>query len=66
MLVRIRWFVIGAATSLGAAAYVANQLRRARERLTPRNLAKGGARSVADLIDRAADRVSPSAGTSPH
>ena len=66
MFVRIRWFVIGAATSLGAAAYVANQLRRARERLTPRNLARGGARGVADMIDRAADRVAPSPGTNTH
>jgi hypothetical protein len=63
MLVRIRWFVIGAATSLGAVAYVAGQLRRARERLTPGNLARGGARSMADMLDHVADRVAPSAGT---
>jgi hypothetical protein len=59
MLLRFRWFLIGAATSLGAAAYVASQVRRARQRLTPGNLAREGAHGVASLIDRAADRIAP-------
>lgn len=59
MLLRIRWFILGAAASLGVVGYLANQLRKARERLTPRNLANSGMRGVADLLDTAADAVQP-------
>jgi hypothetical protein len=57
MLLRIRWFIMGAMASVGAIGYLANQLRKARERITPRNLARGGLLGVADLLDDAADRV---------
>ena len=59
MLLRIRWFVFGAVSSVGLFAYAARQLRRARERLAPRNLARKGARGVADLLGDAATRVAP-------
>ena len=59
MLLRIRWFIVGAAASLGAVSYVASQVRRARQKLTPRNLANTGMRSVANLLDTAADAVNP-------
>jgi hypothetical protein len=59
MLVRVRWFVLGALSSMGAMAFVAAQVKKARERLTPANLARGGARSLASLLDAAADRVAP-------
>jgi hypothetical protein len=59
MLLRIRWFLIGALSAAAGAVYVADQLRRARERMTPANLAKGGARSLAGVIDAAADRIAP-------
>jgi hypothetical protein len=61
MLLRIRWFLIGALSAAGGAVYLAEQLRRARERMTPANLARGGARSLAAAIDAAADRISPDA-----
>ena len=64
MLVRVRWFLLGFATAAGGAVYVVDQLRRARERLTPENMAKGSARSVATLLDAAADRIEP--GTRQH
>ncbi len=59
MLLRIRWFILGAVASVGFVTYLANQLRRARERLTPRNLANTGLRSVAEVLDTAADAVAP-------
>ncbi len=59
MLLRIRWFIMGAGASLGVVAYLASQVRKARERMTPRNLANSGMRGVADLIDSAADAVRP-------
>ena len=59
MLLRIRWFIMGVAASLGAIGYLANQVRKARERMTPRNIAKSGMRGVADLLDTAAEVVKP-------
>jgi len=59
MLLRFRWFIMGVAASLGVVSYLANKLRKARERMTPRNLANTGMRGVADLIDSAADTVRP-------
>jgi hypothetical protein len=57
MLLRIRWFIMGVLTSLGAIGYLVNQLRKARERITARNLARTGMRGVADWLDSAADTV---------
>ncbi len=62
MLLRIRWFIVGVATSLGAISYVASQVRKARRKLTPRNLTSTGMRNVADLLDSAADAVNPEVG----
>jgi hypothetical protein len=59
MLLRIRWFFMGALASLGVIGYLAKQLRQARARITPGNLAKGGMRGVANLLDSAAARVRP-------
>ena len=59
MLLRIRWFIMGAAASVGLVAYLASQLKRARERMTPRNLTNSGMRGVARLLDQAADAVEP-------
>ncbi len=59
MLLRIRWFIMGAAASAGLVAYLASQVKRARERITPRNLANSGMRGVARVFDQAADAVKP-------
>lgn len=59
MLLRIRWFVVGALASLGVVGYLAAQLRKARERMSPGNLARHGKRAVADLLDNAADTIRP-------
>ncbi len=63
MLLRIRWFILGAAAAFGAFTYIANELRKARERMTPRNLANSSMRSVAGLLDSAADAVQPGTET---
>ena len=57
MFVRIRWFVAGVAATLGGVGYLANQLRQARLRLTPSNLATAAKRQVADWIDGVATRI---------
>ena len=62
MLLRIRWFLAGFVAASAGAVYVIDQLRRARERLTPENLTRSGVRGVATLIDAAADRIAPSNG----
>ena len=59
MFTRIRWFVLGAVTATGVLGYLANQVRKARERLTPRNLANSGLRGFARALDSAADALQP-------
>ena len=59
MFTRIRWFILGAATATGVLGYLANQVRRARQRLTPRNIANSGLRGFARVLDNAADAVQP-------
>ncbi len=57
MLLRIRWFILGAIASIGVVSYLAAQVRRAREKLTARNIVRSGMRSAAGLLDSAADAV---------
>lgn len=59
MLLRMRWFTLGVIASLGAVAYVANQLRLMRERLTPQNLTREAGRTAAAVLEVAAHRISP-------
>ena len=59
MLLRIRWFVMGAIASVGALSYLVNQVRKARERLTARSLANSGLRTAARAIDNAAEAIQP-------
>jgi len=61
MLLRMRWFVVGALSSFGVLAYLANQLRRARERMTPRGIANTSLKGVAKVFDTAAEAVRPDA-----
>jgi hypothetical protein len=44
---------------MGALGWLAVQVKRARERLTPANLARQGARGFADALDALAERVAP-------
>ena len=59
MLIRLRWFLLGVLSSVGALGWLAVQVKRARERLTPGNLARQGARGFADVLDTIAERVAP-------
>ncbi len=59
MLIRLRWFVLGVLSSVGVLGWLAVQVKRARERLTPANLARRGARGFADVLDSLAERVAP-------
>ncbi len=61
MFLRLRWFVIGVVTTVGGGAYVLAKLRRLRARLTPANLRKASALSLADARDAAARAVAPPA-----
>lgn len=59
MFVRIRWFIAGALAAFGGVGYLATKVRRARERLTPANLAAAGKQQAAAWLDAVADRVAP-------
>jgi hypothetical protein len=59
MLLRVRWFTIGVLSSMGVLAYLVTQVKRARERLDARALARSGGRTVAAMLGRAATRISP-------
>jgi hypothetical protein len=62
MLLRIRWFLLGAATAFGLGAYVYERVRRTRERFTPRAAARASATGLADALDSVARRIAPPAG----
>ncbi len=57
MFVRMRWFTIGVVVSLGMMAYVANQMRRARERFTPQAVARQTGYAVADALEALASSM---------
>ena len=59
MFVRIRWFVLGALSAFGVVSYLAAQVKRARQQLTPANLVRRGGSSVADALETTADRLDP-------
>ena len=60
MFIRVRWFFMGVLASVGALAYLAAQVKAARQRLTPENLAKTGANSLAGALESAAVAITPS------
>ncbi len=59
MFVRIRWFIAGVAAALGGVGYLAAQVRKARERLTPENLIAAGKNQAASWLDTLAERLAP-------
>ena len=59
MFVRVRWFLAGMAAAVGGIGYLAAQVKRARQRLTPANLMAVGKQRAATWLDAAADRVAP-------
>jgi hypothetical protein len=59
MFVRIRWFAFGAVSAFGLLSYLATQVKRARQQITPANLVRKGGSSVADALETTADRIDP-------
>ena len=59
MFVRIRWFFAGILAALGGMGYLVNQVRRAREKLTPANMVAAGKQQAANWLDAVAEKVAP-------
>ena len=59
MFVRIRWFAAGAIATVGGMGYLAAQVKKARQKLTPANLMAVGKRQAAAWLDGVAERVAP-------
>ncbi|MBT8213900.1 MAG: hypothetical protein KJP12_01665 [Acidimicrobiia bacterium] len=64
MLVRIRWFVLGALAAFGGMVYAAGQVAKAKEKMTLENVARAGARVAMDRLDKGLDAVAELIGTS--
>lgn len=59
MFVRIRWFFAGILAALGGMGYLVNQVRRARQKLSPANLVAAGKQQAASWLDAVAEKVAP-------
>jgi hypothetical protein len=59
MLLRFRWFTLGALSTIGVGAYLAARVRKARERFTVGAFGRAGAHGVAAALDLVADRIAP-------
>lgn len=57
MLTRIRWFVYGAAATMGVTAFVINRARTMREKLDRRGMARVSASVAADGLEAAGRRL---------
>ncbi len=57
MFTRLRWFAIGAASTIGAGVYLAGRVKVMRERITPETMAKAGAVTAAGMMEAAGRRL---------
>lgn len=57
VITRLKWFVAGSVVTVGAGAYLSAKVKRARERLTPENLARASAVTVASVMNAAGRRM---------
>ena len=57
MFTRIKWFLLGSATTIGVGAYLGTKVKRARERLTAENMARAGVVSVAGMMNATGRRM---------
>lgn len=64
MLRRIRWFGAGLVAGVGGSFYVVARARRLRAALTPQNLARATALSVADVLEAGSRALIPPAARS--
>jgi hypothetical protein len=51
---RLWWFMLGVGAGVWGSLWLLGQARRAKEALTPENLARSAAIAVADTLDRSA------------
>jgi len=72
MFVRIRWFLIGVASTLGVGMWLVTVVKRARERLTPAAMGRAAAVTGAGLLEatgrrlvRSGGEAEPAAGSHP-
>ncbi len=56
---RLSWFTLGLAAGAGSTAWMAVQLRRMREQLTPAAVGRAAALTVADALDLLSRTVRP-------
>ncbi len=59
MLLRLRWFALGALSVVSGGVYVVGKMRRARERLTAANFRRTSGHALADALGAAARRLAP-------
>ncbi len=59
MLLRLRWFALGALSVVSGGVYVLGKMRRMRERFTAANFRRASGHAVADALGAAARRVAP-------
>lgn len=59
MLLRLRWFFLGALSSAGLMTAVLVKLRRMRERFTARAVARASALTLADSLELAGRAIAP-------
>jgi len=59
MFVRIRWFIAGVAATVSGVGFLAAQVRKARQKLTPANLVAAGKDQAAAWLDTVAERLAP-------
>jgi hypothetical protein len=57
MFTRIKWFLLGSATTIGVGAYLGIKVKRARERLTAENMARAGVVTVAGMMNATGRRM---------
>jgi hypothetical protein len=51
MFTRLRWFVLGVASTIGAGVYLAGRVKAMRERITPETMARAGALTMAGMME---------------
>jgi hypothetical protein len=57
MFTRLRWFAIGAASTIGAGVYLAGRVKVMREKITPATMTRAGAVTAAGMMEAAGRRL---------
>jgi hypothetical protein len=57
MFTRVRWFAIGAASTIGAGMYLAGRVKVMREKITAETMTRAGAVTAAGMMEAAGRRL---------